>query len=423
MISKVTFLIYQAAKYVYRKIPFPNGTKARIDYKLISLIERISPGTFSLSNKSVNRIVDFKAMNYDVNTDKIGSTLLQNIYFPKDLESAENIMIIIIPYFNVMSGGIYSLFSIAETAIKLKQKHGWDVLVMTYPNPAELTYYKNIHFKSSIDVFRFSQITRLIKTKKLYIHIPECFVASFLNDISTEQKKFLATRSSTYLNILNQNIDLMPEPKKILKLKSYFNRVSQSVAHHAYFSKTILNKYKIDLHLLPAYTNLAKYSLLPLHKKEKIIIYSPDKAPYKNKCISILKNTFPDFKFVEIKDISFDKFIDLASRCMFSITFGEGFDGYLSQPMQLGGVGFAIYNKRFFPSLNFLNLYNIFRSEEAFQRELPIRIKKLLANPKLYKSTNSKFLRLHSPLYNKKEYELKILKLCKLELDLKSQEV
>ena len=422
MKNKIAFLILRIARHVYKNIPISASLKVRIDNKLILLIAKFLPGTFSLANNKIDASINFNITNYDAYYDKVGSVLLQNMYFPKDLESAENIMIILVPYHNVISGGIYSMFSIAEVATKMKSKHGWNVLVMTYPNPSGLTYFKNKNFKNSINVFRFSQITRLIKSKYIYIHIPELFSASFLNDINIEQKHFLTAKNSVYVNILNQNIDLMPQSNQLLNLKNTFDKVGHSVAHHAYFSKSIVNKYKLDLHLLPAYTDLTMYLSLPLHKKEKLIIYSPDKASYKNKCISILKDSLSDFKFVEIRDITFDTYIDLASRCMFSITFGEGFDGYLSQPMQLGGVGFAVYNDRFFPNSKFHKLYNIFDNKEMMLRDLPIRIKKLLAHPKLYKSTNLKFLDLHNKLYDKKNYDLQILKLCNLDYDLKFKE-
>ena len=170
--------------------------------------------------------------------------------------------------------------------------------------------------------------------------------------------------------------------------------------------------------LLPAYTDLSSYLPLPLEKKEKLIIYSPDEAPYKSKCLSIIKSNFPEFELLEIRDITFDKFMDYASRCLFSITFGEGMDGYFSQPILQGGIGFSVYNEEFFPSPEFLNCYSIFDSEETLLQELPLRINRFLHDRELYKSLNDKLISMHDAYYGKEDYLRRIENLCLRRYDI-----
>jgi hypothetical protein len=395
-------------------MPFKSQLKKKIDYKLVALILRFYPNAFSLVNLSLN----LESTLYDVAHDKIASTILQNINFPKEIELCDRVMIILVPFHNTISGGIYSFFSIASHMKKMKRMHGWEVLVMTYPNLSELTYYRNRFISSEIDIFRFSQILRLKNAKELFIFIPELFSGTFLSDMDDMQRNFLKSKQSVYINIMNQNIKLMPKPHLLISLKSTFKKVGQSIAHHSYFNQKIFMRYKMNCHFLPAYTDLSSYKSTSIQKKDKLIIYSPDKSKYKSKIIAALKFNFPDFKFIEIFDMKFDQFMEYSTKCMFSITFGEGFDGYLAQPMQQGSVAFAVYNEEFFPSKIYLKLYNIFESEDAMLKELPVRMKKMLSNKKLYKSTNSKFVCLHKGLYSANEYKEQLNKLSKLDYDL-----
>jgi hypothetical protein len=157
---------------------------------------------------------------------------------------------------------------------------------------------------------------------------------------------------------------------------------------------------------------------LPFEKKENLIIYSPDDAAHKCECLSILKAELPDFNFVEIRDITFDQFMGYASRCLFSITFGEGMDGYFSQPIIQGGIGLAVYNEDFFPSREFLECYNIFDSSDSLTKEIVPRIKEMLSNPKLYISLNVRLKSLHDSYYSKEDYVQRIENLCLRKYDI-----
>lgn len=392
---------------VYQLLPMPKGVKQKCAIKVIQWISKCYPSGIAMDEGS-----------YDIFRDRNASSALQNILFPEELEKSERVMIFLVPYFNVMSGGIYSIFSIATHARRMKTLHNWDVVVMTLPNSGNVTYIRNRHFINNLDVFRFSQILRLKKAKQLYIHIPEYAAPSFLEVLTDQETRFLDSMESVYLNILNQNIRLMPLADQLSALAQKFPMIGQSVAHHAYFGLEFAHKYKLNTMLLPAYTDLSDYFPLPLEKKEKLIIYSPDDASYKSDCLSILKSHFPEFEMVEIRDITFDKFMNYASRCLFSITFGEGMDGYFSQPILQGGISFSVYNDEFFPSKDFLNYQNIFENQEVMLRELPLRINDFLNNEELYKSLNLELKSMHDSYYKKDEYLQNIEALCNRQYDI-----
>jgi hypothetical protein len=341
---------------------------------------------------------------------------VQDQTFPKAAEKAEKLLVILIPEHNEMSGGIFSFFSIARAARNLRTKHDYEVLLMTRPNKLDVTYTRQTNFQNFADVFRFDQIVRCRAARTIYLHVPEYAAPTLVENMKSATFKYLRSREHLYVNILNQKIDLMSEKEEFEDLRALAHELTQSVAHHAYFSQSFADRYDMPTLLLPAYTDLSAYDPIPFEDKEKLIIYSPDDAPWKTDMLRALKEGLPDYKLRQIKGISFDSFMDLATRCRFSITFGEGFDGYLAQPIYQGGVGFAVYNEQFFPSKDMASFKNIFQSEEDILANLVARIKELEA-PDAYKKANRQMMEVYDRLYSKSDYLARVLKLINREFE------
>lgn len=344
--------------------------------------------------------------------------LVQDRTFPVNLYDSKKVMVFFVPEHRTMSGGIFSIFSIASQMRKLKTYHGYDVLVMTRPNPSKLTYFCNLNFKNSETVYRIAQLPLCKAAQEIYLHIPEYASASFIEYLSPDELSYLHGREKVYINLLNQNIQLMPKKNSFHSLRQLSEDISQSVAHHAYFTQEVADKYDLPTLLLPAFTDLSEYTASDFEDKEKLIIYSLDDAPYKEACLRKLRQELPDYKLVEIRDITFDKFMEYATRCLFSITFGEGFDGYLAQPIHQGGIGFAVFNEDFFPSPHFKNYYNIFSSGDAMVAGICDRIRELAGNRVAYVELNNQFRKEYEKLYSYGEYieQLKKLSLREFEI-------
>lgn len=336
----------------------------------------------------------------------------QDIYFPLDLESAERIIIILVPELNAMSGGIYSMFSIAAHLRRMKPKHGYDVVIMTRPNKQDLTYFRNSNFINSENVYRFSQIERLKNVKEIYLQIPEYATVDFVDNLTDDEFNFLSHVKKLDINILNQNIKLMPEEEKFRPLRRIADSVTQSVAHHAYFSQKMADKYDLPTLLLPAYTDLSNYPKTSFEEKKKLIIYSPDSAPFKEAVLNKIRKNLPEFQLLEIKDITFDKYMEYATDCMFSISFGEGFDGYVAQPIYQGGLGLTVYNEDFFPSKKYKDYPVFFETSKAMQNEICEKILYFSKHPDAYKKLNRKIVEEFNKLYNYDEYVEQIRKLA-----------
>jgi hypothetical protein len=330
--------------------------------------------------------------------------IVQNNTFPLEAERAEKLMVIVVPEHNEMSGGIFSFFTIARAAYEIRRKHDYHVLIMTRPNRHNLTYLRQRNFRNSEDVYRFEQITRCQNARVVYLHIPEYATTDFVQLLSNDVLTYLRSRERLYINILNQKIDIMPDKKEFADLRTLANELTQSVAHHAYFGQGFSDRYDMPMLLLPPYTDLSGYEPIPFEDKEKLIIYSPDDAKYRGPVLRALEAGLPDYSLREIRGITFDEYMDLASRCRFSITFGEGFDGYLAQPIHQGGVSFAVYNEEFFPSKDLISFDNIFSSGEEMISGIVDRIRALEKDSRFYRRTNQSMIDLYDSLYSKVDY-------------------
>lgn len=345
---------------------------------------------------------------------------IQDISFPNSLAQATKVAVFLVPQHNEMSGGIFSIFSIANVVRRTKSIHGYYPVVMTIPNSNDDTYYRQHNFTNSENVFRFSQINRCKNLKELYIHIPEYWSKKFVSAIDINTTEFLNKIENLHINILNQNTELMPESSvDFTGLRELATTsLSQSVAHHAYFGQSFSDKYNLATHLLPAYTDLSAYTPTSFSKKEDLIIYSLDDAPYKQKCLDILKKNFPEFKFQEVRGISFDEYMDLATRCMFSISFGEGFDGYIAQPIYQGGLGLTVFREDFFPSHEFLKYDIFFESPEQMLEKIVNVVSKYRNDQFGYDFLNKELVAEYDKLYSFDDYVTRIINLMNRNFDL-----
>lgn len=335
----------------------------------------------------------------------------QDITFPRKFEKIRRLLVILVPEHATMSGGIYSLFSIANIAHRLKVSHGYEVLVMTRPNRGGVTYCRQMNFRNAEDVYRFEKIVCCENVRELYLHIPEYMTTDFVDLLSDDVREYLRSRERLYINILNQNIELMPEASEFAGLYDLTAEVSQSVAHHAYYGQQFADRYGLPTSLLPAYTDLSDYPGSEFGDKEDLIIYSFDEAPHKKRCLKLLAEQLPQYELIEIRDISFDDYMELATRCRFSISFGEGFDGYVAQPVYQGAIGLAVYNDAFFPSECFRQFDNFFDSEEQMLEDICDMIRRYESDEQAYVSLNEALVAEYEKLYDYDDYVERIARL------------
>lgn len=310
----------------------------------------------------------------------------------------KGLIIFLIPPQEVISGGIMSIFSLAEESRKLKSIHNSDVFVSVYPG-AE-SYKKNHLFTNSEKIYEFD---RLLATHndidKLLIHIPEYEVADILPSLIERINIF---PSELQINILNQNIEHMPSQEVVAELYKITPNITQTVAHQRYASQDIADAYLIPTHLLTVYLDQSQYIQKDFDKKEKLILYSPDDNSHKTKVLRELAENLSEYEFLEINNVTYSQYKKLIAKAAYTITFGEGFDGYFIEPAFSGSIPIAVYNDTFFPSMEYKKFPNVFTSYDGLSKSASSVIKGL--DKAKYNSLNSSLAEELAKTYSRNVY-------------------
>lgn len=272
------------------------------------------------------------------------------------------VVIFLIPPKKTINGGILSIFSLCKESRRFKSVHKSEILICTYPGRE--SYETNDLFENDEKILSFdSAIAKYPKPESLIINIPEYAVVEVYRSLQ-KYKDYLLAIPDLHINILNQNIELMPATSEVLNLFNLASKVTQTTAHLSYTNQEVCDRYAVPTHLLSVSLDPSQYVKLKHEAKQNIIAYSPDKHPLKEKIIQVIKHGLPGYELVEINNMTYDNFKKLASNCKYMITFGEGFDGYMIETTFSGGVAFAVYNQEFFPSSDYKSLSNIYSSYE-----------------------------------------------------------
>ena len=238
----------------------------------------------------------------------------------------------------------------------------------------------------------------------MILHIPEYYADNFYNDLTEKDIEFLKSIKKLHINIMNQNIELMPEPEKLKDLYKLTNNITQTIAHDRYATQEVCDKWQIPTHLFSVNCDMSKYKAYSFDEKEKIIVLSPDWNEHKERIIEKLEKKLPDWKLITVNNMTFTEYMDLISRAFFTITFGEGFDGYFLQPPVVESIGFAVYNNEFFPSENWLKFDNVFKSYDEMHENIVGIIKQLQSDRESYLSLSKQVKTEHDKLYSYEKF-------------------
>ena len=292
------------------------------------------------------------------------------------INNQDNLIIFIVPNRDIINGGVMSICSIYNETLKLKNVHNSEVIVCTQFS-RKITLCQYTKFDNNVFIYRLSRIIKHFQNvNNLLIHLPEYLTKNFLHKDIKMIDKWLNNINNVHINILNQNIKLMPSEQYLIEdLKIYCNKLTCTTAHEAYSNQSIRDKYNIPLHHLSTFVSPENYLMKRYKDKKNIIVISPDKNHYKIEIINKIKNALPQFKIIIINNFKYNEYKELISKAKFAITFGEGLDGYYVEPTFSGAISFAIYNKLFFTS-DYKKLPTIYDSYEIMLNNICSDIKK-----------------------------------------------
>jgi len=273
-----------------------------------------------------------------------------------------------------ISGGVISIVSLCEESTSLKSIHGAEVIMCTLPN--ELVLFRHTQFKNDTNVFRFSQLRQYFGSlSEVIIHIPEFTCGYFLEHLSEQDKDWLAAIPYLQINILNQNIRLMPGDEIIGKIKALADKVTCTTAHQRYCTEEYRRKFGVPLHKLSVWISPEKYHFVQFAEKENLIIISPDPHPSRDEVIEKLRK-IKGLTAQVIQNLTYEEYKATIGRAKWALTFGEGLDGYIIEPIFSGSVAFAVYNEDFFTP-DFKELETIYDSYDQLLDNIESDIQKL----------------------------------------------
>jgi glycosyltransferase involved in cell wall biosynthesis len=316
----------------------------------------------------------------------------------------KKLVVYLVPEVDTIGGGVMSICSMARVTKDIKELADQEIVVATCPSIT--TFFQFTKFDAGFEVLRFDQFrTYFTELEEIIIHIPEVYVFYFLLKIAPADADWLRKLNRTQLNILNQNMGLMPRPRVVKYLKHFAHETTMSCAHKRYCTPQLRSSYDIPVHFFST-SNLIKYKYRSYTEKEDLIAYSPDDNPFKNDILAILKEAFPTYAFVEIRNMSYEQYLSTITRSKWMITFGEGIDGYFVESIRSGSIPFSVRNYLFFDAA-FNGYPNIYDSYFDMLGKL-IGDMKALDNVKKYNAFNAELRELDSRVYNDEEYKQNI---------------
>lgn len=299
-----------------------------------------------------------------------------------------------------ITGGLMSIVSLAQETSQIFNTTSTVMICSTFYN--EHLIYKLATFENNTIILRPKLIEESLKNiKELIIHIPELFVEDFVR----HQCDNLWLRNITYvhINILNQNIQLMPPIEIIKQLKVSFTKCTMTAAHKKYCTESYRKKYDMPLHLFSTYVSPELYSYRSSNQKEKLILFSPDNNNLNIKLVDYLSKHLLDYRFQVIKNLTYNSYKELISKAMFVVTLGEGLDGYFVETYFSGGVAFALKNLNFFDE-KYLQLPCLFASQVNLEKFL-LNLIEHYSNEREYNLLNERVVALLSEDYSYKSYQ------------------
>jgi hypothetical protein len=213
--------------------------------------------------------------------------------------------------------------------------------------------------------------------------------------------KIIKSIPNLRINILNQNMNLMPQ--NFNYLYKLTNNISHSVGFEKFATQEICNQFKTPLYYTPSFIDLENCINKDFVNKKKIILYSKDYHPMKYKILDLIQDNFFDFQLKEIKKLHYTEFLEAISDALFCISFGEGFDGYYIQPYYAKSIGVSVYNDTFFPKTEMEDFPFVYKTYEDMLDNIVIDIKNIYQDKEKYEQISNNILNFFRQNINKKE--------------------
>jgi hypothetical protein len=319
---------------------------------------------------------------------------------PRDMgdANARKLVWFLVPSWNICNGGLLSICHFhAETRTLLS---GPDVAAVasTYPNAPTLKKYTA--FPNSMDIFSFAEVVTHFKSvDHAIVHIPEYFCKDFPSHLSPTERLFLDTIPRLHINVMLQNIDQC-NPDDIQPLRTLTDEITCTTAHDRYSTQEQSTRFGVPLHKLSVFVD--GYEQRRWTERQDIMVLSPDQHPLRDRVIDTIKKGLPTLELITIGGMSYENYRSLIAKAKWSLTFGEGLDGYFAEMAWTGGIPFAVYNDRFFMP-QFRKLPTVYDTRDELQTWIVGDILKL-DHEEVYDAAGEPIRQVLNELYSCEKY-------------------
>ncbi len=284
--------------------------------------------------------------------------------YPPD---AARLIVLLVPGLDKVNGGILSITSIYGETRTLRDVHHAETILCTLPGDPLLLKYTR--FQNTNDVFEFPEVLEYFhKLRELTIHVPEYAVDGFLRHLSPAARRRLSQIAEVKLNILMQNVSLMPSGRHVAAL-GRLGPVTCTTAHAKYSTPDVRARLGVPLHKLSVFNSPEQYERRAYQDKDNLMVVSPDDHPRKRSVLRRLARDFPDLEIRVVRRLSYEEYKDLIARARWALTFGEGLDGYFLETVLSGGISFAVYNPMFHTE-DFRGLRTVYDSYDTLSERI-----------------------------------------------------
>ena len=291
-----------------------------------------------------------------------------------------------------------SIVSIYRESVTLEDVHRARVALCTLPGDPPLlkyTWFVNNNYLLDLEAL----LDRCGQLDYLLLHVPE-YVVDRVSDWLDSYRPKLQKIKELHLNVLVQHIDLA-RGQDFSRL-THFGKVTCTTAHEAYTNAATRDALGIPLHRLSVRFGSERYSHCDYADKQPVLMVSHDEHPFKERVLAAIERELPDLTIQVIRNVSFERYLEIARRAKWSLTFGEGLDSYFCDPVFNGGVSFAVYNDRFFTPA-FANLETVYPSWEVLADTITTDLRRL-DEPVAYKRCWKQAWDILNELYNAERF-------------------
>lgn len=284
----------------------------------------------------------------------------------------KRMIIFLTPGYDFTAGGVMAIAAMYHETVALGDIHGATVRMCTVPGEPPLfryTWFENRDHLLALEAV----LKRCDSLDFLLLHIPEYEVNKVLDWLSRSPELLRGIRD-IQLNVLLFNIDLVQGQN--VKGLSRFGRVTCTTAHAAYSNLETREALGVTLHRLLICKGSEFYSPTGYQDKDPLLVVSPDAHPLKEEVLGRIAQASPKLKIQVIQNLSYKDYENLIRHAKWSLTFGEGLDGFFVEPTFSGAVAFAVYNDRFFTPV-FAELETVYPSWEVLMDRIASDIERL----------------------------------------------